>query len=92
MKPSTISSVLKNDLKLKYKKYSFSPHGSNSDQSKRLRMEFAMKFIYLIKQAKRIINVDQTPIGDNVFVTKGWMPKSAKLSTNTHFIKPRITM
>ena len=55
-------------------------------------MEFAIKLLDLIKQGKRIINVDQTPVGDSVFVTKGWMGKSEKLSTHTHFIKPRITM
>ena len=41
---------------------------------------------------KRILNIDQTPIGDSNFCQRAWMPANAKNSQITHQILPRITM
>ena len=41
---------------------------------------------------KRILNVDQTPIGDSNFCQRAWMPSNARNSQITHQILPRITM
>ena len=41
---------------------------------------------------KRIINVDQSPIGNSNLYEKIWMPKDIYESKPIHIIFPRITM
>ncbi len=59
---------------LKYKNFKLVVTHSNSNKSKRLRQEYAKVMLDLIDSGKKIINVDQTPIGDSNFHTRGWMP------------------
>jgi len=48
--------------------------------------------IDLIDSGKKIINVDQTPIGDSNFHTRGWMPINERQSKPLNIVAPRITM
>lgn len=43
-------------------------------------------------KGKKILNIDQTPLGDSNFVQKGWMPSDSRLSKKIKLISPRITM
>ena len=46
----------------------------------------------LLGEKKRIINLDQTPIGQSTFDQRGWIPKDILMNLPHTNINPRITM
>ena len=77
---------------MKYKKFHQVLEGANTIKSLWLRQQFALKLLKLIADGKRILNLDQTPLGDSNFLGRSWMPSHLKLSGKIHPISPRITM
>ena len=77
---------------MKYKKFHYVPDGANTVKSIWLRQQFALKILKLMADGKRILNLDQTPLGDTNFPQRSWMPSHLKLSDKIHPVAPRITM
>ena len=43
-------------------------------------------------EGKRILNVDETPIGYSNLHDKAWMPKDLRWTKNINQLQPRVTM
>ena len=59
-KLSLISSVMKEDLGMKYKRIKSISNEGNSPKNLVLRQQFALKLIGLLGAGKTILNVDET--------------------------------
>ena len=65
---------------------------TNSEKNLVLRQQFALKLIELLKNGKRIINVDQTWLGMADFRRIKWSRKDQTCSVPKIAMLPRITM
>ena len=68
------------------------PKHGNSEWSLVLRQQFAIKLLRLMESGKKILNVDETPIGDSNFPLKSWQWSSKPVNARQNIINPRITM
>jgi len=69
--------VLKQKLKMSYRKIKrVSAHG-NSERCKVLRCLWAKKFFDILKQGDRVITIDETWLADTDFRTRQWKEKGS---------------
>ena len=57
-----------------------------------LRQQYAVRMLELLKQDKRIINIDETWIGESNFVRKTWAPRDKRGNTILKTVNPRVSM
>ena len=55
-----VRQVLRKDMGLKYKRCTKLTHRGNDERNLVLRQQFALRLLELMKQKKRILNVDET--------------------------------
>ena len=68
-----IRKIMREDLKMRYRKVvPVSVHG-NSEKNLVLRQQFALKLIELLHQGKRLLNIDETWLGMTDFRRMKWM-------------------
>ena len=72
IKNRNIIKILKREMGLRYKMVKVVPKQGNSERSLYLRQQFAMKLLSLLKEGKRILNVDQTHINESNYSLKAW--------------------
>ena len=70
----TIGEIFRKDLGFKYRKVKKTAPLANSERCLVLRQQYALKMISLLKDGKRIINVDETWLNETNFTRKIWCP------------------
>jgi hypothetical protein len=87
-----IRKVLKQDLKMKYKKIKRVPFSGNSDRNLILRQQLAIKMIELFQQDIEIINIDETWISQTDFRRRKWKVSGTTNSLPNPLVNPRISL
>ena len=87
-----VRQVMKKDLGLGYRQIKRVTHNSNSDRNLILRQQFAFKMLDLLKQKKRILNIDQTWLSDTNFSNKKWRARGSTNSLEEKIVNPRISV
>mgnify|MGYP007063389328 CR=1 FL=1 len=77
---------------MRYKKIKRVPFTGNRDQNLILRQQYALAFIRLLSQGKRIINVDETNISKTDFRRKMWMVPKSTNSMKNPLVNPRVSL
>ena len=77
--------IMRYELGLKFKKTRTVNSRANLLTSRVQRQQFAMRLIGLMIEGKRIINIDESAVGQGVFIRRSWALKGRK---NTHMVKP----
>jgi hypothetical protein len=67
--------VFKADLGLKFKKIKRVMYTANRERNLILRYEYAKTMIQLLKEGKRILNIDETWIAETDFRRRKWQEK-----------------
>ena len=87
-----MSSIMKHDLGMSYRKIQTVSLRTNSEKNLVLRQQFALQLIEVLQSGKRVINVDQTWLGMADFRRMKWRPKGSTNSIPKLSMLPRITM
>lgn len=87
-----MSSIMKKELNMRYRKIKDITKNSNSEKNQVLRQQFALNLIKILQMGKRIINVDETWINMQDFRRRKWRPHGSTNSVSKTSIGPRITM
>ena len=80
-----VGQIMRCKLGLKYKKSRVVNSRANLLSSRVQRQQFAMRLIQQMVDGKRVINIDESAVGQAVFIRQSWCLKGHK---NTHLIKP----
>jgi hypothetical protein len=80
VKKKEICSILSQDFKLRHRKIHYIQQQANSFRSMVLRQRFAREMIKLLQNKVRIINVDETILGESNFVRKAWRGSTYSIS------------
>ena len=64
--------VMKKEFQLSFVKSKKLHPQANSDRAIVLRQQYALEMLKLLKQKKRIINIDETWLNETSFVRKTW--------------------
>ena len=67
-----ITSVMRKDLKMRYKKIVPVSLHANSQKNLVCRQQFALKFLELLQSGKTILNIDETWLGMSDFRRRKW--------------------
>ena len=82
-KEAEIRSIMRRDLKMRYKKLVHISLHANSPKNLILRQQFALQLIKLLKSGKTILNVDETWLGMSDFRRMKWREHG---SSNSHAV------
>ena len=67
-----VAKIMKVDMGLQYRKIQTVALHTNSDKNRILRQQFAMQLVTLLRQGKRIINVDESWLSTSDFRSMKW--------------------
>ena len=67
-----VRSILNNEMCLKFQKIKKIPNKANSVRNRYMRQQFGMKMLDLLASNKRILNIDETWIGQTNFARQSW--------------------
>ena len=87
-----IHNVMRNELKMRYRKVKPLSMQANSEQNLILRQRFALEFLKLDLGKKTIINIDETWLGMSDFRHTKWCLPYSTNSFSRLQIQPRISM
>jgi len=82
---------MKEDCHLSFLKVKKLNPQANSDSNLVLRFQYALKFVEVLEQKKRIINIDETWINEKDFRRKCWRQRYVSNTIGTTAVAPRIT-
>lgn len=68
------------------------PKQTNSSRNLHMRQQFGVKMLQLLFEEKRILNVDETWIGQTNFRRSGWQSKFISASEKENSVTPRVSM
>ena len=66
--------------------------GTNTQKSRVLRQQYALRMLPLLEQKTRVINVDETWLNETSFQRKVWAPKNGLGNMNLSTVTPRLSM
>ena len=89
---ATIRSILREQLGMRFSKLKKLPNQANSLRNLHMRQKFGMKVIDLLFEGKRILNIDETWIGQTNFRRQAWRGPLNPESERINPVQPRITM
>ena len=89
---ATVQAVLKQDCNLRFGKVKKIANQANSLRNLYLRQQFGKKVLDLLGDDKRILNVDETWIGQTNFARAEWKDRTMATSRRLNPVMPRITM
>ena len=69
---ATVRAILKKDYSLSFGKITKVPNKANSLRNLYMRQQFGKKMLDLLSAGKRILNVDETWIGQTNYTRVGW--------------------
>lgn len=84
--------VLRNNFGMHYRPVKRIPIQRNSERCKVLRQVYAMRFLDLLESWKRIINIDESWIGETDFRKKRWAVPGSTNSLPENSVSPRISV
>ena len=87
-----IKGVMKKDLDMKYKKVKPISIHANSPKNLVCWQQFALKFVELLLQGKRILNIDETWLGMSDFRYMKWQPAESTNAVLKLQLAPRISI
>ena len=67
-----VNNVFRKEMGFRYRKVRKQPIHVNTERCLVLRQQYALKMIALLREGKRIINVDETWINETNFTRKVW--------------------
>ena len=79
-------------MELSYGKVKKLPKQINSTRNLYLRQQFGVKMLDLLKNGKRILNVDETWIGQTNHTRSVWRSSNKNGSMTANTVAPRISM
>ena len=88
----SIRTVFKKEMGLTFRKTKKTVPQCNSERCLVLRQQYALTMLSLLKQGKRIINVDETWLNESRFMRKTWIPTNATGSVPLNTISPSLSM
>ena len=91
-KPHEVRKIMKDTLGMSYRKIKFMSIHTNSEKNLVLRQRFAIEFLELMKKGKRIINIDETWLGQTDFRKMKWRVKGTTNPVGMVQMVPRISM
>ena len=74
---ATVRTVLMKDYGLRFGKVKRIPNNANTLRNLHMRQQFGKKMLDLLSSGKRILNVDETWIGQTNFSRREWRSKDA---------------
>ena len=89
---SLVRDVLKHHLGMKYKKIKRVMYTANREKNLVLRFEYSKVMIKCLQDQMRVINVDETWIGESDFRRLKWQVKEITNSAPEMKVQPRITL
>ena len=84
--------ILKQDLEMRFIKVKKVPQTANSTRNLCMRQRYGQKALELLHGQKRILNLDETWIGQTNFSRYRWQPKDNHVSDTIDPVVPRISM
>ena len=77
--------VMKSVLRLRYKRSKVLNHRANLPTCLVQRQQYALKLIEIMLSGKRVINIDESTMGQAVFARKSWQRQGVR---NANVVKP----
>ena len=87
-----VSSVMKEELKMRYNKITTVSTTANSEKNMVMRQQFGIRLIDLLVQKKVILNIDETWLGMSDFRRRKWRVRGSTNSVSKMMMQPRISM
>ena len=87
-----VRSVLKQDLKLSFLKSKKLHPLVTSQRCLVLRQQYALKMLDLLKQGKRIVNIDETWLNESSYIRRTWSKRGGAGNAVLNSITPRLSM
>ena len=87
-----VSSVIKEELGMRYRKIKTVSLHSNSEKNLVLRQRWAIEFLRLVSKKKIFLNVDETWLGMSDFRRMKWQVPGTTNSYPKLEVQPRVTM
>ena len=87
-----VAKIMKVDMGLQYRRIQTVALHTNSDKNRILRQQFAMQLVTLLRQGKRIINVDESWLSTSDFRSMKWRAHRSNNSLPKAQMAPRISM
>ena len=84
--------VLRHDCKLSFIKAKKLSVGTNTEKSRVLRQQYALRMLPLLESKTRIINIDETWLNESSFVRKVWAPRNGLGNVKLNTVSPRLSM
>ena len=91
VKPHYVSFILRNCLKMRYRKVKRVPFQGNSERCMILRQQFGAFMLDVLVSGKRVINVDETWINESDFRKMKWRQRNQTNSLPIHAVSPRLS-
>ncbi len=91
-KEHQVRKIMRHDLGMRYKKISHVALHTNSPKNLILRQRYAIELVALLNNGKRIINIDESWIGQSDFRRRKWVQKGQSCSEIQLQVNPRISM
>ena len=89
---ATVQAVLKQDCNLRFGKVKKISNQANSLRNLYMRQQFGKKMLDLLGDGKRILNIDETWIGQTNFARAAWRDRRGSSSRSLNPVQPRVTM
>jgi hypothetical protein len=91
LKTYRVNHILRYDLGLRYKPLLYGAPEANTERCMVLRQQFAIRFLQILKDGKRVYNIDESWI-DSMNYTRGhWRPRLYAMKGNKA-VSPRISL
>ena len=87
-----MTKVMREDLGLSYIMARKLHPAANSARSLVLRQQYAIKMLELLRQARHVINLDETWLNETSFIRKTWAPKDSRSNATLNSVIPRVSM
>ena len=83
---------MKKELRMGYRRATTVPIQTNIERCLVLRQQYALKMLPLLESGRRIINVDESWLGQTRFVRRHWVPADSAGSISDKEVRPRISL
>ena len=84
--------MLKHDLGFSYRRAKLVSVQSNSVRCRVMRQQYALKMMELLRDGKRILNVDESWLNEVSFQRKIWFPKDRPSTVTRQAVAPRVSL
>ena len=83
---------MKSEFKLSYLKAKKLQSSANSEVNMVLRQQYALKMLELLREGKRIVNIDESWLNETSFIRKTWGQRSGQGNAKLNSISPRLSL